>query len=289
MTRRSGLGLAIGSLAAIALAGTALAFTGPTNGSFETGTYVDGGSGFEQLNAGDASITGWTVDAGSVDWVGTYWPAQDGSMSIDMSGVAAGTISQTLATTIGNTYTVSFFFQATRQGRHWSRRSTSARRVRPQQATPMNVSGNDRANMNWTQETYTFLATSASTTLTFVSTTAVRVRPGHRQRRHHRNGPHEIRLQGRRLAGDDRQRRQPFQEPGRLRQLLRDGRQELGRATASDQRERNATTTSDVVTSQVKHTTKAHQQATVQHTNRQSGPKNKPNNQAGHRHGSKSK
>ena len=109
MTRRSGLGLAFGGLAAFALAGTALAFTGPTNGSFETGTYVDGGSGFEQLNAGDTSITGWTVDAGSVDWVGTYWPAQDGSMSIDMSGVTPGRSARRSATTIGNTYTVSFF------------------------------------------------------------------------------------------------------------------------------------------------------------------------------------
>ena len=108
MHRRSGLGIALGLIATIALAGPAIAFTGPTNGSFETGTYVDGGSGFEQLNAGDTSIDGWTVDSGSVDWIGTYWPAQDGSMSIDLSGADAGTLSQVLATTIGNTYTVSF-------------------------------------------------------------------------------------------------------------------------------------------------------------------------------------
>ena len=106
MKRRSGLGIAIGGLAAVALSGAALAFSGPTNASFETGTYVDNGFGFEQLNAGDTSLDGWTVEAGSVDWVGTYWPAQDGSMSIDMSGLDAGTLSQTFATTIGNNYTV---------------------------------------------------------------------------------------------------------------------------------------------------------------------------------------
>ena len=90
MKRRTGLGIALGGLAVIALAGATLAFSGLTNGSFETGTYVDNGSGFEQLNAGDTSLTGWTVDSGSVDWIGTYWPAQDGSMSIDMSGAYAG-------------------------------------------------------------------------------------------------------------------------------------------------------------------------------------------------------
>ena len=108
MKRRTGLGLAMALIATIALTGPAWAFTGPTNGSFETGTYVDGGAGFEQLNAGDPSLDGWTVDAGSVDWIGTYWPAQDGAMSIDLSGSDAGTLSQTFVTTIGNTYTVSF-------------------------------------------------------------------------------------------------------------------------------------------------------------------------------------
>ena len=34
------------------------------------------------------------------------------------------------------------------------------------------ATGNDLTNMNWTPETFTFLATSASTTLSFVSTTA---------------------------------------------------------------------------------------------------------------------
>jgi len=103
-------------LAVLALAGATLAFSGLTNGSFESGTYLDSGSGFEQLNAGDTSIDGWTVDSGSVDWIGTYWVAQDGSKSIDMSGTDAGAISQTFATTIGNTYTVSFFLSGNPAG-----------------------------------------------------------------------------------------------------------------------------------------------------------------------------
>jgi choice-of-anchor C domain-containing protein len=171
--RRSGLGIAIGGLAAITLAGATLAFSGPTNGSFETGTYVNGGSGFEQLSAGDTSIDGWTVDSGSVDWIDTYWPAADGSKSIDLSGGEAGAISQTFDTTIGNTYTVSFALSGNPAG-------DPAVKTLDVSATGGTVSsysydvtalGNDLTNMNWTSASYTFLATSPTTTLSFVSTT----------------------------------------------------------------------------------------------------------------------
>ena len=173
MKRRSGLGIAIGGLAAITLAGATLAFTGPTNGSFENGTYVNGGSGFEQLSAGDTSIDGWTVDSGSVDWIDTYWPAADGSKSIDLSGGEAGAISQTFDTTIGNTYTVSFALSGNPAG-------DPAVKTLDVSATGGTVSsysydvtalGNDLTNMNWTSASYTFLATSPTTTLSFVSTT----------------------------------------------------------------------------------------------------------------------
>src|SRR4029077_9565796 len=140
--------------------------------SFESGTYQNNGFGFEQLNVGDTSIDGWSVDAGSVDWISSYWTAADGSMSIDLSGADAGTISQTLATTIGNTYTVSFFLSGNPAGPP----TVKTLDVTATGATPASytydVTGNDLTNMNWTPETFTFLATSASTTLSFVSTTA---------------------------------------------------------------------------------------------------------------------
>jgi choice-of-anchor C domain-containing protein len=161
----------MGALAAIALAGATLAFSGLSNGSFESGTYVDNGSGFEQLNAGDTSLADWTVDAGSVDWISTYWQAGDGSMSLDMSGVGAGTISQTFATTIGNSYTVSFLLS----GNPDDAPAVKTLDVSATGGTVGNytfdTTGNTRANMIWTDETYTFVATSASTTLTFTSTT----------------------------------------------------------------------------------------------------------------------
>ena len=171
MKRRSGLGIVIGGFAVLALAGATLAVTGPTNGSFETGTYVDGGSGFEQLNAGDTSIDGWTVDSGSVDWIGTYWHAQDGAMSIDMSGADAGAISQTFATTIGNTYTVSFYLSGNPAGPPTVKTLDVSATGGTVGHYTFDVTGSTLVTMNWTAKVYSFLATSTSTTLSFVSTT----------------------------------------------------------------------------------------------------------------------
>jgi choice-of-anchor C domain-containing protein len=171
--RRSGLGVALGVLAAIALAGPTLAaFTGPTNGGFESGTYVDNGSGFEQLNTGDTSITGWTVGGNSIDWVGSYWPAPEGAMSIDLSGSDAGSLSQAFDTTIGNTYTVSFLLSGNPAGGPAVKTLDVSATGGTTTGYTHDTTGTDLGTMVWTPETYEFVATSASTTLTFNSTTA---------------------------------------------------------------------------------------------------------------------
>jgi choice-of-anchor C domain-containing protein len=176
--RRSSFGVALGVLASIAFAGSTLAaFTGLTNGGFEDGDYVPNATGFQQLNAPNTSIDGWTVDAGSVDWIGEYWPAPEGDMSIDMSGVNAGTLSQTFDTTIGNTYTVSFLLSGNPVGEP----GVKTLDVSATGGTVGNYShdttGTDLTSMVWTPQTYTFLATSASTTLSFISTTATAFGP----------------------------------------------------------------------------------------------------------------
>ena len=45
---------------------------------------------------------------GSIDLVDTYWTGYDGHQSIDLNGLSAGTISQTLSTVAGTTYVISF-------------------------------------------------------------------------------------------------------------------------------------------------------------------------------------
>jgi choice-of-anchor C domain-containing protein len=171
--RRSGLGVALGFLAAIAIAGPAAAvFTAPTNPSFETGTFVDNGSGFQQLNAGDTSIDGWTIGGNSIDWIATYWPAADGAMSIDLNGVDAGSLSQAFETTIGNTYTVTFALSGNPAGPPALKTLDVSATGAVPASYSYDASLNDLTNMNWAAQEYVFLATSANTTLTFTSTIA---------------------------------------------------------------------------------------------------------------------
>jgi choice-of-anchor C domain-containing protein len=168
--RRSAVSAAIAILASLVLAGSALAaFAGATNGSFESGSN-DPGS-FEQLNAGSTVLTGWTITSGSIDWIGTYWPAAAGSKSLDMNGTAPGTIGQVLPTTIGKTYVMTFALSANPEGPVAVYTLTvGATGAAPQAFTfDRAANANTRANMMWQAKQYSFVATSASTTLTFAS------------------------------------------------------------------------------------------------------------------------
>jgi choice-of-anchor C domain-containing protein len=105
--------LVIGALAPHrqALADTPPSNAGPCgpnlikNGSFEAGT--NPGS-YLTIKMGSDDLTDWTVSKGTVDIVGTLWPASDGKRSIDMDGTSFGAISQDIATDPGKTYSVTF-------------------------------------------------------------------------------------------------------------------------------------------------------------------------------------
>ncbi|MFT3777995.1 MAG: choice-of-anchor C family protein [Ottowia sp.] len=136
------------------------------NGSFEDGT--DPGS-FINVPNSTTAITGWTVS--SIDYIGTYWNAQDGVRSVDLNGTAPGSVSQTFDTVAGRTYRVSFYLA--------SNTDQSGAKTVDVLATPggttgsftfPNTSPSTPSSMGWTQYSYTFTATSASTTLSFAST-----------------------------------------------------------------------------------------------------------------------
>jgi choice-of-anchor C domain-containing protein len=79
-----------------------------SNGSFEQGAF-DPGS-YTSINSfNNTSLTGWTINTGSIDYIGTYWTPAEGSRSLDLIGTGyAGTIYQTFDTAPGNAYTVTF-------------------------------------------------------------------------------------------------------------------------------------------------------------------------------------
>jgi choice-of-anchor C domain-containing protein len=288
MKRRSGLGVVFGGLAVLALAGATLAFTGPTNGSFETGTYVDGGGGFEPLNAGATTIDGWTVDSGSVDWIGTYWPAADGVMSIDMSGLDAGAISQTFPTTIGNTYTVSFFLAGNPAGLPTVKTLDVSATGGTVSSFSFDTAASTLTNMNWTAESYTFFATTSSTTLSFVSTTAGPFGPAidnvvvteiAATKNDCKQGGWQTMLD---TSGNQ------FKNQGDCVSFFATGGKNPGALAPVTVANLDAATTRDATTSQVKHWTTRADLATSRHTTVRSGAKDRTKSHAGHGDGARS-
>lgn len=278
-----------GFLAAIALAGPTLAFTGLTNGSFETGTYVDNGSGFQQLDAPNPSITGWTVDAGSVDWVGTLWTAQNPAMSIDMSGADAGTLSQTFATTIGNTYTVSFQLSGNPEGLPTVKTLDVTATGGTLANYTYDTTGNDLANMNWSAEEYSFLATSATTTLSFISTTAGPFGPAIDNVVVTEIVPtkDDCKLGGWQTMIDTEGNR--FKNQGDCVSFFATKGKNLGALPPAAAADASAATAADSATSQVKHSNKQHDKATGRQNAEQKAAKDKTKSHGGNGHGSQAK
>jgi len=148
------------------------------NGGFETGPTVDP-IGFTTLYLPSTSINGWSVDSGSIDYIGSYWQAADGARSIDLNGFTAGSISQTFTTVKGATYKVDFALSGNPDGRtyagqYWSpdpKIVAVSATGNAAQSFDYNTAekNNTLSNMLWVGHTYTFVATGTSTTLTFAS------------------------------------------------------------------------------------------------------------------------
>ena len=138
------------------------------NGSFEIGPMPNVGPGFITLGPGNSSITGWTVTAGSIDYIGSYWMAQDGSRSIDLAGTSLGTLTQTLTDTIvGQRYAVNFWVSKNPDGGAATRTGTfsaGGQNFNFSYAVP-----NSHTNMNWQLETFEFFASSTMTDLSFAA------------------------------------------------------------------------------------------------------------------------
>jgi choice-of-anchor C domain-containing protein len=140
------------------------------NGSFESG--ADPGS-FIALNGGDSSIDGWTVGEGanSVDYIGSYWSASDGTRSIDLNGLVPGSISQTFDVVSGQAYRVSFDLAGNPAGGPQFKTLDSTADLTLFSPAPFDVSNTNLTNMGWINYSFLFTATSNSETLTFTSTT----------------------------------------------------------------------------------------------------------------------
>ncbi len=166
------LGAAVAALFLAAPAiGQAAAFT---NGSFEIASPNAPFGSFNTLFAGDTSMTGWTVTAGTVDLVNTNYfspdfIASDGQNSVDMTGASEGTIAQTFDTIAGQGYSVTFDLNINSYGGNLvkdllvSAGATSSLFSYDGTNHPPGQGG------PWQSHTLSFTAAGASTTLSFQS------------------------------------------------------------------------------------------------------------------------
>ena len=145
-----------------------------SNGSFENPTSPDVGS-FTTLPANNFAIDSWTVVAKTIDWIGTYWTAQNDSRSLDMSGLVgdAGSISQTFLTSAGQQYEVTFWMAGNPDGPPTIKTLNVAVGAKNQDYYFTNTASTTRGNMGWVKESFFFTTPNnplgLSTTLTFTS------------------------------------------------------------------------------------------------------------------------
>ena len=140
-----------------------------SNGSFEDAS-VDPGGIFIVLFNGNTQIDDWIVGGNTIDYVGTFWEASDMDRSIDLCGAAAGSIAQTFTTVNGETYNVQFDIAG--NGNCGPALKTVVVSVAAEvQLFNFLTSGYDPANMGWVTESFDFIATGTSSTITFESLT----------------------------------------------------------------------------------------------------------------------
>ena len=157
------------AFAAALVAHTPLHAASFVNGSFENGT--DPGASYSTLDSGSTDITGWKVSDGSVDYIGGYWSAQDGSRSVDLAGLSSpSSISQSFDTTPGASYLVSFWMAGNQDGPPLPIKAAAVSAGSYFGTFTVDTTGTNHSNMGWQQRSFVFVANAASTLLSFGST-----------------------------------------------------------------------------------------------------------------------
>ncbi|MFO1078045.1 MAG: DUF642 domain-containing protein [Planctomycetota bacterium] len=129
------------------------------NGGFEFGP---GTTSNTTVFSPSTAFQGWLVSAGSVDQV-FEWTTAEGVYCIDLDGLSAGTIQQTVATTSGGSYDLSFLLAANpNAGGVVTVRATAGS---SSQSFTFDPTGHSSSSMGWTRVHLTFVAQSTTTTI----------------------------------------------------------------------------------------------------------------------------
>jgi len=140
------------------------------NGSFETGTSP--GASYTALGTGSTAIADWSITSGSIDYIGGYWQAHDGTRSIDLDGTSAGTIraSQSIATSIGQQYLVSFWMAGNPDGTPNIKTVDVSFGSSGAQIFKFDDTGFSKTNMGWKLESFLYTATGTLSDLSNIGT-----------------------------------------------------------------------------------------------------------------------
>lgn len=122
------------------------------------------------------SLPGWSYTNIDLVWTyGTDWAAQEGDFSIDLNGTEPGSIWQTFDTTQGTRYDVDFWAAGNFYGGALGDKTANVL-IDENLAYSFRIQfpgepWSGHPDPGWTRYGFSFLATSSSTTLSFVSTT----------------------------------------------------------------------------------------------------------------------
>lgn len=144
------------------------------NGSFESG--YDGPPEFwKTLSVGETIPGGWVVTSGNVDWHdGSSLGASDGRRDVDLSGSTSGSLEQTVPTTPGRTYLLTFDLAGNPAVvcgaglKHMALTVGSESQSYTYDTAPY---ANDFTGLRWRPEALLFTATGSTTTVHFESQT----------------------------------------------------------------------------------------------------------------------
>ncbi|HYM30308.1 MAG TPA: DUF642 domain-containing protein [Candidatus Cybelea sp.] len=171
-----------GALAgATLLASTAVANANlVANGDFETPVVPVGN--FTIFSVGSASLTSWSVVgpagtnvaivSGSFVQNGVTFNAQSGAQWLDLTGFNSNTtegVAQTIATTIGDQYQLTYFIGNTTGGSIFGTTSTVNVTLNGSQTFSHTNSSVNATGLTWQMFTDTFVATGTSTTIGFLN------------------------------------------------------------------------------------------------------------------------
>jgi choice-of-anchor C domain-containing protein len=145
------------------------------NGSFESPAvapcsdpYNCSGEGFEDITPSNGPvIPGWTVGGDGIDLNNNHWQAEDGSQSVDLAGDAPGSVSQTVATVAGQTYTLSWWMAGNPDNGaaiktmdvYWGGALVDS--------PTFDITDQTDASMGWVEEQVNVIATSTSSSVEF--------------------------------------------------------------------------------------------------------------------------